>query len=697
MEPTHVKSQELSAYLTPLSDCDAVAAAARQTAIVQMRQTVDARIKEWLENPSRCYGRGWNEDGPIASPGAPMPMAPPSGGATANSNAAPEASSVSSTNNQVAGVDEADFIKNDHRYIYVLAHSKLKIIDAWPASSAHIVAEVDIEGEPRKLFVDGDRAFVYTAIRSSSGGSFAGGSGMVAPWPGDVGASSECTYGYDCEFTGDGSATKAIVLDIKDRANPKRVRQMLSSGSLIAARKIGHAVHTVVSNPPIAFSGLSYWPSFIDQCSSDRSQHTLALVKMAVDNLKKENEAIINKTDVLAALPSLTVSEIGTSTSREILKACSGFLGASISDGSTFTTVFSVDMVSDSAVTPRTIVTKPGAVYASGEALYISVNHKRNDAYGWFDQVKEDAVSTVHKFRVGDDPSKTAYIASGIVPGQVLNQFSMDEYESHLRIATTVGRVPDPKAHSVLSILGGKGERLDVVGQINNIAPDEDIRSVRFDGDKAYVVTFKKTDPLFVFELGDPRNPKLLAELKIPGFSTYMHLMDPTHLLTIGYDANDQGDFAWFAGVMLQIFDVSDPRHPKLTAKEVIGTRGSSSEALTNHLAFNYFAPRNLLALPMTICEGGSGGGFGEQMTFSGLIVFDVTAAAGFRQRGRVAHPPLATRSYNDAGCSNWWTNASSVVQRSIIMDDFIYSVSSEAIKVDSLNALGTQVAEVKL
>ena len=132
----------------------------------------------------------------------------------------------------------------------------------------------------------------------------------------------------------------------------------------------------------------------------------------------------------------------------------------------------------------------------------------------------------------------------------------------------------------------------------------------------------------------------MLAELKIPGFSTYMHMMDDEHLLTIGYDADDQGSFAWFTGVMLQIFDVSDPKNPRLTHKDVIGTRGSSSEALTNHLAFNYFAPKDLLALPMTICEGSSGGGsYGTTMTFSGLMVFDVTAASGFSLRGKVRAP----------------------------------------------------------
>jgi uncharacterized secreted protein with C-terminal beta-propeller domain len=211
-------------------------------------------------------------------------------------------------------------------------------------------------------------------------------------------------------------------------------------------------------------------------------------------------------------------------------------------------------------------------------------------------------------------------------------------------------------------------------------------------------VTFKKTDPLYVLDLADPHRPAIKGELKIPGFSTYMHMMDENHLLTIGYDADDQGTFAWFTGMLLQIFDVSDMTAPKLAHKLVIGTRGSSSEALTNHLAFNYFAPKNLLALPMTICEGSTGGGsYGMNMTFSGLVVFNVTAQDGFTEQGRVAHPTEASGGYTNAACTNWWTRASSQVKRSIFMDDFVYSVSDRKMKVNQLENLSQDLVELPL
>jgi hypothetical protein len=240
----------------------------------------------------------------------------------------------------------------------------------------------------------------------------------------------------------------------------------------------------------------------------------------------------------------------------------------------------------------------------------------------------------------------------------------------------------------------GEGE-LTTIGVLDNLAPTEDIRSVRFAGDRGFIVTFKKTDPLFVLDLATPTEPRVLAELKIPGFSTYMHLLgeDARHLLTIGYDASDQGNFAFFTGVLLQIFDVSNPLAPTLMHREVIGTRGSSSAALTDHLAFNYFAPRHLLSIPMTICEGGDGNGnHGDEMTFSGLMLYDVTVEHGFAERGRVPHP-----TDSDITCWNWWTNATSQVKRSVILENFVFSISESLIKVNALDDLATDLAVIPI
>jgi uncharacterized secreted protein with C-terminal beta-propeller domain len=267
----------------------------------------------------------------------------------------------------------------------------------------------------------------------------------------------------------------------------------------------------------------------------------------------------------------------------------------------------------------------------------------------------------------------------------------MDEHEDHLRVATTTGQAFDDKAHSTVTILREESGALEEVGRVDNLAPGEDIRSVRFAGNRGFVVTFKKTDPLYVFDLEKPAEPRVLSELKIPGFSTYMHMLDDTHLLSIGYDAEDQGSFAWFSGVLLQIFDVSNPAAPALTHRHVIGSRGSSSEALTNHLAFTYFAPKQALALPMTICEGGQPPSYG-QMTFSGLLVFRANAADGFSELGRVTHPPGP-----NVTCGNWWTDATSQVRRSVFMDDYVYSISGSTVKANKLSNLAADVANLPI
>src|SRR5262249_2830648 len=123
-----------------------------------------------------------------------------------------------------------------------------------------------------------------------------------------------------------------------------------------------------------------------------------------------------------------------------------------------------------------------------------------------------------------------------------------------------------------------------------------------------------------------------------------------------------------------------------------------SSEALADHLAFNYFAPLNVLAIPMTVCEGGGDGTYGTTMTFSGLMVYNVTTQAGFSLKGEVAHPNATSGTGdNDSGCYNWWANASSEVKRSVIMDNFVYSISTSRVKVTDMNAFGTDLVEIPI
>jgi Beta propeller domain len=457
------------------------------------------------------------------------------------------------------------------------------------------------------------------------------------------------------------------------------IRQIDFSGSLMAARRIGNAVHTVIADGDAPSVGYGTWPEGLQTCGSLESA-----VKARFARLRAENERKIRATPWFP-----TVRENGVEKTL-----CGGLLRAAISDGQAFTTVASFDL-RDDATPPVTVTlqSRPGAVFASNDGLYVAVAHQKRAAGRWHSfYPKVTEVSEIHRFGIGKSPSETRYQGSGIVPGHVLNQFAMDEWHGYLRVATSRGRVPDPAVESAVSIFARSAAgNLVRVGAVEHIAPGEDIRSVRFDDDRGYVVTFKKTDPLFVLDLYQPAHPAILGELKIPGFSTYLHRLDPDHLLSIGFDADDKGSFAYFNGLILQLFDVKDPTEPRLLHKEKIGTRGSSSEAATNHLAFNYFAEKGLLAVPMTVCEGGGNGAPGKELAFSGLYVYDVSVERGFTRLGGVDHGPRG------ASCSAWWSNANSAVKRSVFLDDLVYSIATDRVKVQRLGHLGTDLADLAL
>jgi hypothetical protein len=683
------------ASLQPAEGCDDVVVALREQAIEEMEQRLQDNYELALRAVSEgywCYYGG----GGAGGSGPPVDGAPSNDGAT----------DYSTTNTQVVGVDEADFVKNDNQYIYVLEDGHFTIIDAWPAAEAHVVSSSVVRGEPKKLYVHENKAIVYSSLERLhapdesdwSGGGF----GPVGDAYYDF---EECTYGYDCDFRGDGRGLLVTAFAIEDKSNPKMLRETELNGSYLSSRRVGDFVYTAITFPEVAVPGVAYWPEgLLERLRScgpiDIDDFELST---AFASLGLRNERLIEESTIDDYLPSVTDTRfIGEEPIEEtaLLNGCEGFYVSNARDGRQFLSLLSFDMTALDALNATTIVGRPGAVYANAQSLYVAVRHDRRTMSDWFyeDAEARPEATTVHKFALSPTSIGTSYRGSGVVKGRILNQFAMDEHDDHLRIATTTGRVPDPDVHSTMSVLGEAEDELVVVGEVDDIAPTEDIRSVRFNGDVGFIVTFKKTDPLFVFDLSEAEAPKIRGELKIPGFSTYMHLMDESHLLTIGYDADDQGSFAFFQGVQLQIIDVSNVEDPRLVHKEVIGTRGSTSEATTNHLAFNYFRSRDLLAIPMTICEGsGSGGGYAHEMTFSGLLVYELTIAEGFDQLGGVPHAaPQSGDSYYSA-CANWWTNSNSLVQRSIFMEDFVYSIARDKINVASVNDLPNLLVSIDL
>ncbi len=709
-----VLGQSLAALSTS-SSCQDISKLLKDNFVTDMQKTIDQNLQSALSNfeyyqQYGCYNNYYYEDSADYDSGSPAPQSTSNKSDSSNSSAGTtetttsEAKDYSTTNTQVVGVDEADFIKNDGKYIYILADNVFQILEAFPAETAKKISTTTVEGTPKKLFVNNNKALIYSAL------GYIGQPDQEMYYD-DSYYSSECTYGYDCEFTGDNRKLKITILDITDKTTPEILREITLNGSYLNSRRINDIAYSVILFPEISVNiPYSQYPEELgwDLCqwNESKQEYELTVTKTEIEtlfaDLKKENEQLIRSATITDFLPSVKDIRHGANGDTEengLLQDCNSIFISKAGKNQNLLSVISFDIDDQGTIGATTILTKPGAVYASANALYVATRQYQYENADWFyDESQNISESTtIHKFSFILNDIHTTYAGSGFVKGHVLNQFAMDEHNGFLRIATTLGHVPDPNVHSTISILKESDGLLSIEGQIDNIAPTEDIRSARFDGDQGYIVTFKKTDPLFVLDLSNPQAPNIKGELKIPGFSTYMQMMDDSHILSIGYDADDQGNFAWFQGIQLQIMDVSDLANPKLVHKEIIGTRGSTSDAATNHFAFNYFKKKDLLAIPMTICEGGSGGSYGDLMSFSGLMVYKVTTQNGFQLLGKLAHEEQETQDNYWGACGNWWTQSNSKVKRSIFMDDYVYSVAMDKINISALSNIENPVASITL
>jgi hypothetical protein len=343
-------------------------------------------------------------------------------------------------------------------------------------------------------------------------------------------------------------------------------------------------------------------------------------------------------------------------------------------------------------------------VYASTDALYAAMpDWGWTQLWGWVgpDQGQDFNSTNVHKFDLRGAGGRPRYAASGRVRGHVLNQFSMSEHKGFLRIATTDqawgtnGRV---ETGNHLYVLGERGRRLTQVGAIEDLAPGERIYAARMNGDRGSMVTFRQTDPLYTFDLSDPRRPRVAGEIKINGFSSYIHPLGDRHLLTIGQDATDEGRVQ---GVHVQVFDISDPSRPVRSAHRRLTEGGwSTSTAQWDHHAFTYDPKTRVLAVPMS-SHGGK-----PSDTFLGLVLLKVQRDS-LEELGRVTHTALV-KTARAAECgterARQWPCSQPVQQdwraqivRSIIIDDAIVSLSTLGLQVDDLRRPGRVLARVLL
>ena len=492
----------------------------------------------------------------------------------------------SQTTIQEQGVDESDVVKTDGTYLYIIdsvaGGSVLRIVRASPPEEMAVLSEIELQGAGRDIYLHGDKVIAIT----SSGGVFfitgTGGGAIGLPGLVDIaiaeddagpdGAATDREIEPDVRY--ERPQTIVTVLDVARRDAPAVLSTTRFDGSRASSRLIDGVLHLVVSN---------FQNYYVD-----------------VLPLLGQQELNVADIDTATLMPTFHRNEPDGVDAAGQIVTWRELYRPTDPDGFGMVYVVSLDVDDEAQFTAVGVVAEPGLIYSSLNALYLT--DSQFDFSGATRQTTD-----IYKFAYQDRGAVA--VATGTVNGRVLNQYSMGEYQGHLRVATTIDRTfgvlgVAAESSNNLYVLGTSGTSLAVVGSVEGIAPGETIQSVRLIGPRGYLVTFLQIDPFFTLDLADPTDPRVVGELKVPGFSTFIVPMDENHLLTVGQYIPPAGQFGpW--GIQLSIFDVTDFAHPRLQDNVIIGgDSGAWSEALSNPKALTYFAETNLLALPVSIQEG---------------------------------------------------------------------------------------------
>ncbi|MCM0647130.1 beta-propeller domain-containing protein [Clostridium swellfunianum] len=333
---------------------------------------------------------------------------------------------------------------------------------------------------------------------------------------------------------------------------------------------------------------------------------------------------------------------------------------------------------------------KVDSYLGSAYTLYVSLNNLYLSGYSRND------VSTVYKFSL--DNGKVNYTAKGEVAGNVLNQFSMDEHGDYFRITTTQNRNGTKQSNN-LFVLDNK---MNIVGKLENLAPGEQIYSTRFIGNRAYIVTFKTTDPLFVIDLKNPSNPIVLGELKIPGFSTYLHPYDENHIVGFGKNTEEVGTRVSTKGIKISMFDITDINNPKEKFTTVVGSFGTESELLYNHKALLFSKENNIFAFPVTIGYNAAELKLAEAKrlpkdyglpAFEGAYVFSIDMDKGFILKSTLTHNENKKYEPKYFSTEEARTNK---IQRILHINNTLYTISNGMIKANDMSSM-KELGSVKL
>ncbi len=613
--------------LQALSSCDEVRA-----------YLIEVAVERVLE-----YRYGWRWWGP------------PWAGAEGGRDVADVPSDYTTTNTQEYGVDELDIVKTSGTHLYAVEGDRLHILRSWPAEATSELATVDAGDYSSGLFLRGDRVLVVSYAWSE-----------------------------EADFLFESGGTRLELLDVSDPSSPLVLRTIDVEGWLVDARLIDGDFYAVVRSYidlPSELWDLAWredigLPDLPWDATDLERERVLAEARAVLTPYVIE---IMNRHPLEEMLPHLRdETPYGPDTGpRQLFDCESIFRPAKTSDWSILS-VLHLDLDEGGPVTATGLIAEGWTVYASKGNLYVA---QTSDSWSWWwGWAPAEMTTVIHKFELEPSaPEPVQYVASGEVQGWILDQFSMSEYDGHLRVAATDfdwwwGATPETEPASSVSVLADDGSgNLREVGRVGGLGPGERIFAVRFMGAKGYVVTFEQIDPLYTLDLSEPTQPTVVGELEVTGFSSYLHSIDDEWLLAVGMEADEEGRVR---GLAVSVFDVRDVANPTLAHRCLIEGEEDTwswSEALNDHHAFTYH--RGVLSIPAYI-----GGADGQ---FSGLLVLAVDPEDGIYELGRIDHQDLS-----GADGRAW-------MRRSVYIEDAIYSLSSAGVKVNSLYSPDVELAKV--
>ena len=498
-----------------------------------------------------------------------MMMAEPEMALAADSDASMTAGvDYSGTNVQEVGIDEPDIIKTDGSRILVLSGNEFHFIDV-SGPTPELTDSLSFEGHwPREILFSGDRAFVLASADAET-----------IHYEDAADESADIAPGYGGYWR---NLSSIIEIDLSNPYELSIVNTLTLDGSYVSARVVNGVARIVISTP------MNQLPFVYPQNEAGE------------ENAKKFNQEVISGTTLEDWLPNYFFESSNGTSSQGLIADCSNIHYPTEFSGFSTLSVVTVDLDSSLETPDATGVLADGqTVYASNSNLYVATTSYldpilfENDESLWED-ASDNYATSIHQFDVSDLDA-TTYMASGSVDGHLLNQFAMSEHEGHLRVATTLGGPWGFRddSESKVSVLVRNGSDLEIVGEVGDMGRGERIFSVRFVGDTGYIVTFRQTDPFYTVDLSDPTNPVVRGELKITGYSGYLHPLNDDLVLGIGQDATDTGQTT---GAKVTLFDVSNLDQP--VALDSWITSGGSSSVEWDHRSFLWWPANELAVLP---------------------------------------------------------------------------------------------------